>query len=288
MSDAMEPAALPSEPAIEHSSTPSSEGQSPAQVAPEAPPTSATAENPGAEQAEDDTPAWAKKRFGELTAKLRAAERRAEMAELAAVANRPPQQPTQQAQPAAPAQLPPDLAQFVGPEPKAADFAAGEYDPEYGRAIARYESKAAQASMELHRRGATQQQHQAEFSRRVSSVVDEARAAGEDVAAALSDPHFPMPQHVVAAVMEGEKPAAVLAHLAMHPEEAARIAGLRPLSAARALERIEARLSAAPPPPVTAAPPPPRTLRGASSNSSPDPSSMTMEQYADWAAKRGW
>lgn len=286
MSETTDPGSQAAAPAEAVSSTPSGEGRSPEQAVDAAGTALApAAEDTGDEPDGDKTPAWAKKALFEQREARRRAERDAEhWRELAM--RQAPQAPPPAQQANQPTALPPDLAQYVGAEPKPADFAAGEWDPEYNRAIARHEVKAAQATAELQRRQHTHQQQQQEFQRRAHSMMDEAIAMDPRVADVMADKHFPMPQHVVVALMEGDKPAAVLAHLTAHPEEAARIAGLRPLSAARALERIEAKLTAAPPPPpVSAAPPPPRTLRGGSASNAPDLSRMSMDEYARWRSQ---
>ena len=282
MSETTEPGGIAA-PAETVSVTPTDEGQSSAQAETEAPPASATAEEPGAEQPQDDTPAWAKKRFAELTAKMRAAERRAEMAELAArgAAQQPNPQPAQET----PAMIPPDIAQWLGQPPNPADFTAGEFDPAYTRAAVRYDMREDQAKQAAQQRAVQQRQSQAEFGRKIATVMESALSAAPDVESVLSDPSFPMPQHVVAEVVDCESPGQVLAYLGRNPAEAARLAQMnRPSAVARELAKIEARLAAAPPAPVpmSSAPPPPRTMRGGSPSATRDPSRMSMDEYAAW------
>ena len=245
--------------------------------------TDTDAKDAGAEQPEKPRGGF-QKRISELTEARRRAERDADhWREMATRAAQQPQAP-QDAAPAA-AQLPPDIAQWLGAEPKPGDFPAGEFDPNFTRAAARYDARVEQAKQELQRRQVTAQRQQAEFTTRVSSVVEEATKADPSLAEVLTDQSFPMPPRVVKELMDCEAPAAVLAFLGKNPAEAARIAALpSPSAVARALDRIETRLSAPPPVRTTNAPPPPPVLRGRASAPA-DLSKMSMEQYA--ATRRG-
>jgi hypothetical protein len=277
MSETMEPAGEVAERGVVVE--PSGEGNPPAQADTTADAATADddADDAGAEQPRHK--GGFQKRISELTAERRRAEREAEHWREMAMRGTPAQQPTQQA--ATPDALPADLARFVGAEPKPTDFAAGEFDPAYIRAVTKYDVKLEQAQAAYQQRAAQQQRQQGEFTRKVSSIVEEATRADPTIADAVTDPSFPMPPGVVQVLMECDKPAAVLAHLAKNPEEAAKIAGLSSATAvARALDRIEQRLASAPVARPTAAPPPPRTLRGGSAAVAPNLHSMSMEDYA--------
>jgi hypothetical protein len=258
----------------------SGEGTTPAQAdtnADAATADEADADDPGAETPRKPGGGF-QKRISELTADKHRAIREAEYWREQA-ARGTPAQPTQQA--ATPAALPQDIAQWIGAEPKPSDFAAGEFDPAYIRAATVYDVRKEQAQAVLHQRQAQVQHQQAEFGRRMSSMVEDASRADPAVADAVSDPAFPMPAGVVRVLMECDKPAAVLAHLAKNREEAQRIAALgSPTAVARALDRIEQKLAAAPPPRPSNAPPPPRTVRGGGGAATPDLSRMSMEDYA--------
>ena len=262
-----------------------------------APPDNAS--NPGIEDNEDDAddpgadgqPKRARgvqKRIDELTANWRNAERRVD--ELSRMlqgtlgqGQQPSAQPPQQP---AVAPLPPDIAQWVGPAPDPAKFAAGEFDPEFIRAAAKHDIRLDQAHMAAQQRAAQAQNAQVQFGQRVASIMEQAVTAHPAIAATLNDPSFPMAQHVVRALTEADSPAEVLAHLARNREEAARISKLSPPAALKELLKIEARMSASAsvPSAPTAAPPPPRPVRGAGAPP-PDVSKMS---YAEYKAHRGF
>jgi len=238
----------------------------------------------------DDQPKRARgvqKRIDELTANWRNAERRVdELARMLQGTLGQGQQPSAQPPQHAEAPLPPDIAQWVGPPPDPAKFAAGEFDPEYIRAAAKHDIRVDQAQMAAEQRKAQAQQAQVQFAQRVSSIMEQAMTAAPQIAATLQDPSFPMPQHVVRALAEMDAPADVLAHLARNREEAARISKLSPPAAFKEIAKIEARMSAttAAPSAPTAAPPPPRPVRGAGAPP-PDPTKMS---YAEYKAHRGF
>lgn len=89
-------------------------------------------------------------------------------------------------------------------------------------------------------------------------------AAHDDYDDVVTDPSLPITQVMAGAVHESEIGPQIAYHLGKNPKEAARIAGLSPLSQAREIGKIEAALAASgakpkPPKPnqVTNAPPPP-------------------------------
>ncbi|MBU6188403.1 MAG: hypothetical protein KGR68_03720 [Betaproteobacteria bacterium] len=251
-----------------------------------APPDNASpagSEETDAEDAGADTPpkrsGGVQKRIDELTELRRQAERDRDHWRQLAMQQAQPRAPEPGAAPAD-APLPPDLAQAVGPAPDPSKFAAGEYDPEYIRAAARYDVRVDQARMVAHQRQAQAQHAQAQFGAKVRTIMQDAVAADPAVEAIILAPDFPMAAHVVHALTDAENPGALLAHLAKNAGEVTRISKLSPLAAARELGKIEARLSAAPVAPArpSAAPPPPRPVRG-SGVAPPDMSAMTYEQY---------
>ncbi len=82
-----------------------------------------------------------------------------------------------------------------------------------------------------------------------------------------------------------KNPAQLAKALADDRNEAQRIYLLGERAADRAMEQLEARVSAKAPPRTTKAPPPVRTVGGSSSVRS-DPAKMSMEEYAEWRSKR--
>jgi len=99
----------------------------------------------------------------------------------------------------------------------------------------------------------------------------------------LNDASLPISPAMAEVMMETEKGPEVAYYLAGHREEAARIAKMQPLAAARELGRIEATLSAPKPKTETKAPKPVPTLSGAGgSKVTKDPERMSHEQYRAW------
>lgn len=117
------------------------------------------------------------------------------------------------------------------------------------------------------------QQRQAAFQERVAAF----RAEHPDYDAVAGNPALPITQQVAEVILETEDPPAVAYYLGQNPSEAAAIAQMTPVQIARAIGKIEAKLSAPPaasdaapprqpaPKTVTQAPPPVTTLSGAAS-----------------------
>lgn len=81
-------------------------------------------------------------------------------------------------------------------------------------------------------------------------------AENPDYEAVAKDPTLPITREMAELMFEAENPPAIAYYLGKNPEEAAEISRMTPLAQARAIGRIEAKLSA---PPAPAAPPPPPT-----------------------------
>lgn len=199
------------------------------------------------------------------------------------------QQAPEQARPETP-RLAADLAQWVGDEPKPEAFPAGEFDPQYLRAIARFEARNEQAQMV-----AAQRQHAARQAEqaRAASFLEQA----EKVAAEKSDFRETVGlfgQSVASwqANLVADAGAEVAYAIAKDDAAAARVRAARdPVAVAREIGRIEARLERAretpPPQPSSAPDPAPRSVRGGNVGSI-DPSKLPMDQYAAWSKKQGW
>ena len=123
-----------------------------------------------------ETPSRGDKRVQQLLAERHALrERMAYLEGLAQQGNKQPEAPApQQNQPAA---LAGDLAQWVGDEPKPEAFPAGEFDPQYLRAIARFEARSEQAQIVQAQRA--QAHRQAEQARAEAFFAEAAKAAKE-------------------------------------------------------------------------------------------------------------
>lgn len=139
-----------------------------------------------------------------------------------------------------------------------------------------------------------EQQEAIETRKRKFSEQEAAFAAEhpdyEDVA---KNPEVPITRDMVMAMVETDNPPAIAYYLGQNPDEAAEIAQMGPLAAARAIGRIEAKLAAPPPKPAaprelpkktTNAPPPPKTVTGAGRPevTVDDPQISTAQRIALW------
>lgn len=116
-----------------------------------------------------------------------------------------------------------------------------------------------------------------------------ARETIKDYDAVIGKSSIEVAPHVIQALLDSDRGPEVAYHLAKNPEQAARLNGLSPLSAAREIGRLEASVSVSPSPvvkPVSNAPEPITPIRGGVTNSA-DPSDMSMAQYRAMRAKQG-
>ena len=150
------------------------------------------------------------------------------------------------------------------PEPRAQDFDSHE---DYQRAVREYDRQ--QIAAEL-RKDFDRQQREAEARR---TAEQQARTATEKLQAArekypdlddlLADCDAPLSQTMQQVMLDSPAGADLLYHLANHPDDAHRIAGLPPIAQVRELTLLEAKLGTKPTPKPSAAPPPPSTVKGA-------------------------
>ena len=89
---------------------------------------------------------------------------------------------------------------------------------------------------------------------------------------------LPLTRHIAEALIDSDAPAKLMAHMAAHPEEVERIAGLSPARQAAEIGKLETKLASAPKVSNAPAPIKPIGTRGSSTNS--DPSRMSMDEYA--------
>lgn len=249
----------------------------------EAPATSEPTEDASLEDAHE-TKSRAEQRIKQLAQQGREYRERIAYLEGLNQRNTAPEQarPEQQA-----ARLSPDLAQWVGEEPKPDAFPAGEFDPQYLRAIARFDARSEQAQMVT-----AQRQHaarQAEHARAQTFFEQADRVAAEKPDFREVVGTFGNSVHAAVANMVADAGAEVAYAIAKDAEAAARIRAARdPAAVAREIGRVEARLEAAknaPTPQPTSAPDPaPRAVRGGNIGTM-DPSKMPMDQYAAWSRK---
>lgn len=131
--------------------------------------------------------------------------------------------------------------------------------------------------------------------RHFSEKEEAFRAEHPDYDEVAKSPDVPISRDMVLAIMDTDNPPAIAYYLGQNVEEAAQIAQMSPLAAARAIGRIEAKLAApaqkpAPvlPKKTTTAPPPPKTVSGAGKPqvSPDDPGLTTAQRIALWRAQK--
>lgn len=232
-----------------------------------------------------ETPSRGDKRVQQLLAERH--QLRERLAYLEGVAQRGQQPAPAQAEQGKPAPLPGDLAQWVGEEPKPDAFPAGEFDPQYLRAIARYEARSEQAqAIQMQRAVAAQQAEVAKAQAFLTQADQFAKEKPDfrEVAGGLGQRLANWQANLIA-----EAGAEIVYAIGKDAEAEARIRSARSREAvAREIGRIEARMERAretPIPQPTAAPDPaPRAVRGGNSGQR-DPSRMSMSEYAEWSRK---
>lgn len=234
-------------------------------VTTEAPATSEQTTDAAQEDARE-TPSRAEKRIQQLL--QRDAEHRQRIAYLEGLSQRnaahEQPRPEQQA-----ARLAPDLAQWVGDEPKPDAFAAGEFDPQYLRAVARFEARSEQAQMAMAQRHHVARQAEEARARTFFEQADKVAAEKPDFREAVG--LFGQSVANWQANLVADAGAEIAYAIAKDAEASARIRSARDaVAVAREIGRMEARLAqqATAPPPIpqpSAAPaPPPKAVRGAS------------------------
>lgn len=170
--------------------------------------------------------------------------------------------------------------------PRQEDFPSYE---DFVSAKARYEvrqemeaEKAKEREQEQARR---RENAQRSFADKARSLTEAGRTDFADYDEVVTD-DLPITQEMALVLMEMEAGQKVTYHLGKNPDEAARIAKMHPLSAARELAKLEVKLTTQPAKKQTSAPKPPNTL-GGGDKPLRDPSRMSMEEYRLWREKGG-
>lgn len=232
-----------------------------------APPASAEDTQDAEQHDAAETNSRSAKRIQQLLQRER--EAREEAAYYKGLADR---QKPQEQQPAQAPKLSQDLAQWVGEEPKPDAFPAGEFDPQYLRAVARFEARHEQAQMAMVQRQQAARHAEAAKAQAFAKAAAEVAKEHNDFNEVVGGLGHRLPN--VVADMIAEAGAEVAYAIGKDEAAEARIrAATSPAAVAREIGRIEARLEAAkeaakaaaqaPPPQPSAAPPPPsRTVRG--------------------------
>lgn len=154
-------------------------------------------------------------------------------------------------------------AEAPKPEAKAPatdDYAGGEFDPQYLKAVAAYEARQAvlaeiNQQREAERRAAEQKSFETRRDALLSKMTDK-HVGAEKI---LSDGNAPMTREMADVILDSEKGVELLDYLGRDYAEAARIAALPAAKQGAALAKLEAKLSA---PKFSAATPPPPTVGG--------------------------
>lgn len=126
---------------------------------------------------------------------------------------------------------------------------------------------------------------EAELNRSILEKIEDEGPEYEKVVEKITVPGYPISTAMRDYLATSKNPAAVAKALADDRKEAQRISIMGDRAADRAMEQLEARVASKPAPRTTRAPAPVRTV-GGSSSVRPDPSKMSMEEYAEWRHKR--
>ena len=237
-----------------------------------------------------DEPKGVKKRIDELTAARKAAERRAELAEqrahelakIAAAAKELPPAP----------EPPPPPVEAPLTKPRKADFADPDaYDDavlEWAASEGARRSRAEIAAAEARRAQDAEQQAQAATAQAERAIWEERRVAAVQKYADFDEvafkPDLPITTAMAAAISAESNGADVAYYLGKNPQEAARIAALKPNQAFAAVVRLAMKLEDKP---STSKAPAPITPVGARAGAvSKSPHEMSMEEYAAQFNKR--
>ncbi len=133
----------------------------------------------------------------------------------------------------------------AGLEPKPEDY---EDHDEYMRASIKYGVSQGLAETKATEEAGKKVTDQAQNERKISKQYEASAEKHEDFEEIALNPSLPINQTVVDAAM-GDNFAEILYALGKNPDEAARIASLPPLQAAREIGKIEAKITATPPKP---------------------------------------
>lgn len=140
-------------------------------------------------------------------------------------------------------------------------------------------------------RTATLESQRAHIGDELQSVEENRRAAFSDIVAESGDrfPGFrqafestPVSDAMAEEIMESDDPLQLAFWLSQNKQEARRIYDLPPVEAARALGRIDARLSVPKPKTKSSAPRPPETVSGKAHSAGKSPNDMTTDEYRAW------
>lgn len=222
-------------------------------------------------------PDGVQKRINELTAKARAAERRAEILERELEAR--------QQQPSTPAKQ-----DVTDEKPMSNQF---KTDEEYFEALAEWKLDQKLAAREQAAREESSRNRQQETRQKVAYRVQGQIEAGRGKYSdfdekVMQNQGLAITPSMVEALSEFDAGEDITYYLADHLDEAADIASMSPTRQAIALGRIEAKLASKPPAKTVSAAPAPvgSQLNGGASPSKADPSKMTDAEWAKWSEEQ--
>jgi hypothetical protein len=268
----------PQEPA---ESTPP-EGEKPEQISGAAATTAAEAGDAPVDDKPDPAAMKAEKEALAEERKRIAAENRAAYWQRKAV-----EQPQRPHTPAQPDQQPPAEMPEGNAKPDPSQF--DDYD-QYIDALTTWKVDAKRAEWEADQQRRQQNAAYQEREARFREKLDEGFANYQDFGDVVFDPTLPISQTMKEIVMESDKPAEVLYHLAKNRVDAVRISRMTPAAAAREIVKIENQLGVTKPgaqqKKSTGAPPPISPV-GPSGSHEKDPEKMTQAEFAAWRAKHG-
>lgn len=135
-------------------------------------------------------------------------------------------------------------------EPDPGNYAGGEYDPAYIKAIAKHEARI-ELKEQLHQHNQQLQQERAQAAQRQTveswqTKVEKATDEMPDFEEVIGSSTVPMPDHVKAAIMQSDLGPRLAYHLAKYPDEAAEINRQHPIDAIKRIARLEDKLAAIP------------------------------------------
>ena len=169
-------------------------------------------------------------------------------------------------------------------EPKPEEFQ--DYEG-YTRALARYEAAQEFAKLQQSHASQAQQQRQQqqaqEFTTRLDAKLSEGAEKFDDFDEVVRDPAAPISQVMYAIAAESEVGADLLYYLATHRDEAQKLFSLPPAAQARAVVKLEDKVTA---PPKTTKAPPPITPTGQKAKVEKDPGDMSDKEFADWRRRQ--
>lgn len=240
----------------------------------EVPPTGEEAATPEASATPEsgDTPAdkpkkgGVQKRIGELVREREDAKREAEYWRKQALEDKGKPEPKPQTE----------------EKPKVDQFQSYE---EYLEALADWKAEQKFTEREKKREQETRQERASrEFNELRSTFAQRAEQAAEkyeDFEEVAFSPDVPVSEAMVPAILSSEHGPDLMYYLGQNPKEAARIARLSPIAAARELGKLEAKLSEPPAKRPSKAPEPINPV-GGRADAGKDPSKMTDAEWMKW------